>query len=782
MIDDFIVDETRQPTTEPPKLDGLLFEIAINQNYAGKLADDATTAEWARFNDAFENRYSTVRDMIAEIQAGHAFTSPCDGRRKAENWSSSQHLATDHDGVGAAFGDLLQDEFILENAAFVYSTPSHSEDEPRSRVVYILEEAITDLERYSLAQLAIHWKFEGYADRACKDPARLFYGSPGCQVRYIGNVLTVAALDALIAEFQAAHEAERRARAERARSYNAPPEMAEVAEALKHIDPWQLSYDQWLSTLMAIHDAFGDGGLELADGWADGYPGEVARKWRGFTAGAGVTIATVYHYAQQHGWARPNPRLEIIHDSVKPSVNGHGPAAEPDGDVTDAETILKHSNMTDAGNAESFEALHGENVRYCHTRRKWLIWDGARWAIDATAHVNRLALETARRRYLASVDISDNDARLKLAKFATISENTTRIDNALKSATSLPSLRTTIHQWDANPWLVATRKGETVDLRTGTTKEARKSDYLTAAVGVTFDRSADCPRWTQFLNEVFAGDAELIRYVQRAIGYSLTGSTIEQKLFILHGNGANGKSTFLDVLSDLAGDFHAAAGFETFDASNRDNKRDDLAALRGKRLVTVIEADEDRRLAEARVKAVTGNDTIRCRFLYGEWFDYKPAYKIWLAVNHKPIIIGTDHGIWRRIALIPFLQTFAGSDIDPRLGQKLRAELPGIFNWAIHGAMEWHANGLGTCQIIESATAEYRSDSDLVGQWISDCCYLSPDAKMDRKAGYTSYKYWAEGEGMKPMTANSWGRRMGERPELTKKDKTYHGLGLRSNV
>lgn len=781
MLDDFIV-ETRQPSTEPPKLDGLLFEIAVNPHYAGRLADDATPAEWARFNDAFENRYSTVRDMIAEIQAGHAFTSPCDGRRKAENWTSSQHLATDHDGVGAAFGDLLQDEFILANAAFVYTTPSHTEAEPRARVVYILAEPITDLERYSLAQLAIHWKFEGYADRACKDPARLFYGSPGCQVRYIGNVLTVAALDGLIAEFQAAHEAERRARAERARSYNAPPEMAEVNEALKHIDPWRLSYDEWINVLMGIHDAFGDGGLDLADGWADGYPGEVARKWRGFTAGAGVTIATVYHYAQQNGWARPNPRLEIIHDSVKPSVNGHGPAAEPDGDVTDAETILKHANHTDAGNAECIEALHGDNVRYDHTRRKWLVWDGARWAIDQTAQIHRLALETARRRYLASVDIGDNDARLKLAKYATVSENTARIENALKSATSLPGLKTTIHQWDANPWLVATVAGDTIDLRTGATKDPRRSDYLTSAVGVKFNRSADCPRWTQFLSEVFAGDAELIRYIQRAVGYSLTGSTIEQKMFICHGLGANGKSVFLDVLADLAGDFHAAAGFETFDANNRDNKRDDLAALRGKRLVTVIEADEDRRLAEARVKAVTGNDVIRCRFLYGEWFDYKPTYKIWMAVNHKPVIIGTDHGIWRRIALIPFLQTFSGSSADPRLGQKLRAELPGILNWVINGAMEWHANGLGTCAAIEAATQEYRSESDILGQWIDDCCYLAADARLERKAGYKSYKWWAEDMGMKPMSNAMWGRRMGERSDLAKRDKVYIGLGLKSAI
>lgn len=442
------------------------------------------------------------------------------------------------------------------------------------------------------------------------------------------------------------------------------------------------------------------------------------------------------------------------------------------------DNILVGANRTDLGNAECLEALHGERLRFCHTQEKWLIWDGARWVVDGDGEAARLARETARARYFSAFEIDDPDERKIFAHFCLSSENQGRIKSALEAAQSLSGMATTIESWDTVHNLFATRGGATVDLSTGAARPASQADYLTMAAGVAYDPEADCPRWKQFLSEIFNGDKELISYVQRAVGYSLTGETSEQKMFICHGLGANGKSTFLEIVGALAGDYHMAASFATFDADNRDTKRDDLAVLRGRRMVVAVESDEDKRLAEARVKSITGCDLISCRFLFGKYFNYRPTYKVWLAVNHKPIVHGTDHGIWRRLALIPFTQTFSGARLDPKLPAKLRAEMAGILNWALEGARLWYAHGLGACAAVDNATSDYRSESDIIGQWMDENCTLGATLKTEAKELYSNYRLWAEVNGMRPMTSTAWGRRMSERPSLEKHRRAYIGIGL----
>ena len=210
------------------------------------------------------------------------------------------------------------------------------------------------------------------------------------------------------------------------------------------------------------------------------------------------------------------------------------------------ENILVAANQTDLGNAECLEALHGERLRFCHTRQQWLLWDGARWAIDDDGQAQRLAGQTARARYMAAGDIPDNKARGELAFWAILSENQSKVKNALGAASTLANLATTIEDWDTAPNLVATKDGATVDLSTGLARLPKQEDYLTMATGVAYDPTADCPRWEKFLHEVFNGDTDLIAYVQRAVGYSLGAMTSEQKLFVCHGLGANGKRWCLD--------------------------------------------------------------------------------------------------------------------------------------------------------------------------------------------------------------------------------------------
>jgi putative DNA primase/helicase len=427
-----------------------------------------------------------------------------------------------------------------------------------------------------------------------------------------------------------------------------------------------------------------------------------------------------------------------------------------------SDPVLVQANKTDAGNAECLAVLYGDALRYCHTRGKWFCWDGQRWEADVIGITNQHALDTMRARYTAAFGVLNQKESRQLSNWAIQSENNGRLQAVLRMAMSHRAFASRIEQYDQDVMLASTQTG-TLDLRTNTLRPASQDDFITMQYGTGFDITADCPRWIRFLSEVFSGDQDLMSFVQRAVGYSLTGDTSAQKLFLCWGSGANGKSVFLKVLGWLLGDYAANASFETFDAGKRNEASNDLAMLRGRRLVTIIETNEDRRLDEAKVKAVTGGDLITCRFLYGEFFTYAPTFKIWLAMNHKPIIRGTDRGIWRRIVLVPFTVNFEGRE-DLVLEETLRAELPGILNWALTGLAAWRTGGLGTCAAVEAATESYRQESDELGKWLSEHATEDALAVWPSSDAYQDYHLWARNRGERfPMTQNSWGRSMTER-------------------
>src|ERR1044072_3670428 len=286
---------------------------------------------------------------------------------------------------------------------------------------------------------------------------------------------------------------------------------------------------------------------------------------------------------------------------------------------------------TDAGNAERFVHLYKDTLRYCKSRKRWLTWDGNIWRIDEGGVADRFAIITARATNLAAASIQDKTAREALEKWAHTSEFKANRSAMLNTATNLKPIETVIDDYDRNTFLAAV-KNRTLDLATGVFRESWREDYISMQFNVEYDALATAPRWEAFLKEVFAGDEGLISWVQRAVGYSLTGNTREQVMFMLYGGGANGKSVFLEIISYLIGDYSANTPFSTFEANKRNDASNDLAALKGKRLVTVIEANEDRRLDEARVKSVTRQDEITPRFLYQEFFTYRPCFKIWIGV------------------------------------------------------------------------------------------------------------------------------------------------------
>jgi len=317
-------------------------------------------------------------------------------------------------------------------------------------------------------------------------------------------------------------------------------------------------------------------------------------------------------------------------------------------------------NQTDAGNAETLEYLFGDRIRYNHSIGQWMIWNGRYWAVDETGEVNRLALQTARQRLLAGALIHDKHDRKEQVGWAVDSESTFRIKAMLTIAQTIRALATTGANYDRDPYLLTVGNG-TLYLRTGVLGPFNPDHLITRATDVPYIPDAPCKRWQQFLLEVFLGDAELIRFVQRAVGYSLTGDTREQVLFILHGSGANGKTTFLEILLKLVGTHGAITSFSTFLVQqNPGSPRNDIAKLHGARLVKATESQKQAVLDEATVKEVTGGDSISARFLFREFFEFRPQFKIWLATNHRPTIRGMDDAIWRRIRLIPFRQKFDG--------------------------------------------------------------------------------------------------------------------------
>jgi putative DNA primase/helicase len=323
------------------------------------------------------------------------------------------------------------------------------------------------------------------------------------------------------------------------------------------------------------------------------------------------------------------------------------------------------------------------------------------------------------------------------------SESARRRKAFIEVASWIPDLNVKTDNLDKNPWLLNVENG-TVDLKTGDLREHRQEDMITKIACASYDKNADCPVWKKFLMEIMNYNAELIRFIQTAAGWAVTGDTSEQSMFILFGTGANGKSTFLNTIMNLLGDYAAATPTETFMKKNGDQITNDIARLRGTRFVTTTEAEQGRRLSEPLIKQITRNDRMTARFLYGEFFNFMPTFKIFMATNHKPVIKGTDYGIWRRIKLIPFTHTIAPDKMDKHLEEKLLCEGAGILNWLVEGAKRWCDEGLVMPDIVTSATDEYRGEMDVIGNFIKERCVQLEGLSVKARELFKCYQDWCE--------------------------------------
>jgi putative DNA primase/helicase len=314
---------------------------------------------------------------------------------------------------------------------------------------------------------------------------------------------------------------------------------------------------------------------------------------------------------------------------------------------------------------------------------------------------------------------------------------------------------------DADPWLLNCPNG-TVDLRTGEMRPHKRENLLTKMAGADYRSEATAATWKAFLERVLPSD-ELRGFVQRSSGYSATGDTSEQCMFINHGSGANGKSTFQEAIATALGDYATRTPTEMLLAKRTGGIPNDVARLKGARFVTSSETEEGRRLAESLVKDLTGQDTISARFMRAEWFDFKPSHKLWLSTNHKPEIRGTDNAIWRRIRLIPWAVVIPPKKQDRKLPDKLRDDLPGILAWIVRGCSEWIRGGLKAPEEVRRATGEYRAEMDQLAAFITDCCEVNQDQRAYASDLYKAYKLWCEDAGERRDTQTKFGRRLTEK-------------------
>jgi putative DNA primase/helicase len=422
-------------------------------------------------------------------------------------------------------------------------------------------------------------------------------------------------------------------------------------------------------------------------------------------------------------------------------------------------TLNDPLSRTDIGNAEKLLILHGRNLRYIFPWKQWLIYDGTRWKTDNTGEIMKCAKDVSRDYAKQAAYCLDSNQYKSLLKQAinTARNKTIRdlIDLARNELAIVPE------QLDNNNMLLNLSNG-TLDLKTAELREHNPIDYISKIVPIEFDEKALCPHWEKFLGEIMDGNENLISFLQLAVGYSLTGQTTEQCLFILHGSGANGKSVFLETIRNLLGDYAKVTPIDSLLIKNNDSIPNDVAALKGSRFVMATESDEGKRLAESKIKQLTGQDEIAARFMRGEFFTFKPEFKLWLATNHRPEIKGTDAGIWRRIRLIPFEVTIPPSQQDKNLTNKLKDELPGILNWAVSGCLAWQRDGLFIPKEVEEATLSYRAEMDHLSEFLNEKCGFDPMAKTYSFNIFETYCNWCQENQETPLTAKKFGLRLKE--------------------
>ena len=473
----------------------------------------------------------------------------------------------------------------------------------------------------------------------------------------------------------------------------------------------------------------------------------------------------------------PLPDADI--EKIARSVARYEPAPDH------VEAPRKSFDRTDLGNAARLVAKFGHRIRYSFERKTWLIWTGKTWMIDNTGEVHRLAKDTVRAIYAEAAAAGDDEVAKALAKHAYNSQSAKRIKDMVELAKSEPGIPVSMDAMDADPWLLNVQNG-TMDLRTGKLLPHDPGRLLTKIAAAQYISSAQCPLWKSYLNTVTSGNKDLQIFLQKAVGYSLTGNTREECLFFLYGPAQTGKTTFIETIQHLLADYAATAPIETFLVKQNDGAiNNDIARLCGARFVCASESEDGKKMAVAKVKSLTGGDRISARFLFGEYFDFTPQFKLFLSSNYKPEIRGDDGGLWRRMRLIPFNVRIPDGERNNDLKGNLLGELPGILKWAVDGCLAWEREGLSPPDEVMTATEGYRAEMDKMAVFLKDICVVFPYATARSSQLYEAYRKWCADSGEVAENRQKFAARLRGRgfiDEHSKFGTLWRGIGLVSET
>jgi len=437
-------------------------------------------------------------------------------------------------------------------------------------------------------------------------------------------------------------------------------------------------------------------------------------------------------------------------------------------------------HRTHLGNAELLRDMVGARLRYCHPWNVWLNWTGQRWKRDDCGFAKNCASQVARKRIADAHGAGEREEIKRELAWAFSSENTAGINGTLSLAQAIADLTVLPDEFDSDPWALNVQNG-ILDLRTGRLGRHDPDAYHTKLAPVRWNPDATCPTFLKFLERVLPSES-LRGYVQRAAGYSLTGVIREHVLFLCYGTGANGKSTWFEILARLQGGYSRTIPASLLTGERRTaGPEPELAELRGARFVRASESDDHARLSEGFVKAATGGDTIMARRCYEDPTEFVPSHKLWLGTNHRPQIRGVDLGIWRRIKMIPWTVTIPREDQDPGLLEAIMREREGILAWQVRGCLDWQRHGLGEAPEVAQATEEYRLDSDIFGQFLADRCILREDHRTDATTLRAAYNAWRTERGEKEITARTLAKELRDRgfQRLKSSSAKWIGIGLR---
>lgn len=449
------------------------------------------------------------------------------------------------------------------------------------------------------------------------------------------------------------------------------------------------------------------------------------------------------------------------------------------------EIKLNH-HLTDLGNARRLIDNNKDNIKYCN-KVDWFYFNSEIWKQDEQSYILKLATETAEKITEEITENSDQDEIEMILKHSRSSQQLSKLKAMIEVAKSIENVTIQPTKFDQDNFLFCVKNG-ILDLKENKLIEFNKEQYISKQSLVKYDKNAKCDNWIKFLNKIFDNNQEIINYLKRAVGYSLTGSTEEQIMLLLWGSGSNGKSVFCETLKLLHGDYAVSTNIDMLliDSKGKaDTSTNSLARLKGQRLVLGSEIPQNAKFNESRIKEITGQDTISARFLFKEFFDFIPNFKLFIRSNYRPEITGEDLGIWRRIHCVPFNINITETEKDKNLLNKLKLELSGILNWALEGVQDWLIQGLNAPSIITQSVQNYKDEMDIVGQWIDDCCEIDSKSKISSKLLLKNFNDWAISQGerhrsmryLKPALENR-----GFYRQSTIGGKFYVGLRLKEEI